>query len=31
MTADELPLQSQVQDIYHYYLFITEEASGADG
>lgn len=31
MTADELPLQSQVQDIYHHHLFITEEASGADG
>lgn len=30
MTADELPLQSQVQDIYHYYLFITEGASGTE-
>lgn len=30
MIADELPLQSQVQDIYYYYLFITEEASDTD-
>lgn len=30
MTLDELPLETQVQDIYHYYLFITVEASGDD-
>lgn len=30
MTPDELPLETQVQDIYHYHLFITAEAPGDD-
>lgn len=30
MTLDELPLETLVQDIYYYYLFIIVEASGDD-
>lgn len=30
MTLDELPLETQVQDIYHYHLLITVEAPRAD-